>query len=140
MRFDKITNRTFSCTKQCTKLLLLILSIAAPNGLLKKLFRFSEKEVWLLDVISFIVMSFQIFCGCLIEQMQLNSTMDNIPIAQCFESKYRYIFILETSGKSFQVFFSLESLAQTRQCQPPYSLFSWRIHNKNTKKTLCNFS
>ena len=105
MRFDKITNRTFSCTKQCTKLLLLILSVAAPNGLFKKLFRFSEKEVWLLDVISFIVMSFQIFCGCLIEQMQLSSTIDDIPIAQCYESKYRYIFILETYGKFYQFFF-----------------------------------
>ena len=127
MRFDKITNRTFSCTKQCTKLLLLILSIAAPNGLLKKLFRFSEKEVWLLDVISFIVMSFQIFCGCLIEQMQLNSTMDNIPIIQCFESKYRYIFILETSGKSFQVFFffGIPSSNQT----VPTSLFSFQLKN-----------
>ena len=74
MRFDKITNKRFSCTKHCTKLLLLILSVTAPNALLKKLFRFSEKEVWLLDVISFIVMSFQIFCGCLVEQMQLRST------------------------------------------------------------------
>ena len=55
------------------------------------------------------------------------------------ESKYEYLFILETYRENFQkhifLAFSLESLAQNRQCQPLYSL----LQSKTTLKFLVTF-